>query len=53
MSGQLRESAEQRLWPGFRRTATTDRLGPIEDGLRSIGRPGDALRRARAGRRAI
>ncbi|MFC1435495.1 TetR/AcrR family transcriptional regulator [Streptacidiphilus sp. N1-3] len=37
--GQLRESAEQRLWPDFRRTATTDWLGPLEDGLRSIGRP--------------
>jgi AcrR family transcriptional regulator len=39
MFGQLRESAEQRLWPNFRRTATTDWLGPLEDGLRSIGRP--------------
>jgi AcrR family transcriptional regulator len=39
MFGQLRESAEQRLWPDFRRTATTDWLGPLEDGLRSIGRP--------------
>jgi AcrR family transcriptional regulator len=39
MFGRLRESAEQRLWPDFRRTATTDWLGPLEDGLRSIGRP--------------
>lgn len=39
MFGQLRESAEQQLWPGFRRTATTDWLGPLEDGLRGIGRP--------------
>ncbi len=39
MFGQLRESAGQQLWPGFRRTATTDWLGPLEDGLRSIGRP--------------
>ncbi|GAA1165654.1 AcrR family transcriptional regulator [Kitasatospora gansuensis] len=39
MFGQLRESTDQRLWPGFRRTATTDWLGPLEDGLRSIGRP--------------
>ncbi|WP_328912239.1 MULTISPECIES: TetR/AcrR family transcriptional regulator [unclassified Streptomyces] len=39
MFGQLRESAEQRLWPDFRRTATTDWLGPLEDGLRGIGRP--------------
>ncbi|NHC14209.1 TetR/AcrR family transcriptional regulator [Motilibacter deserti] len=39
MFGALRESAEQQLWPGFRRTATTDWLGPLEDGLGSIGRP--------------
>lgn len=39
MFGRLRESAEQQLWPDFRRTATTDWLGPLEDGLRSIGRP--------------
>lgn len=39
MFGQLRESAEQRLWPDFRRTATTDWLGPLKDGLRGIGRP--------------
>ncbi|HEX7462804.1 MAG TPA: TetR/AcrR family transcriptional regulator [Dermatophilaceae bacterium] len=39
MFGQLRESAEQQLWPDFRRIATTDWLGPLEDGLRSIGRP--------------
>ena len=39
MFGQLRESAEQQLWPDFRRTATTDWLGPLENGLRSIGRP--------------
>ncbi|MFD1275995.1 TetR/AcrR family transcriptional regulator [Streptomyces kaempferi] len=39
MFGQLRESAEQQLWPNFRRTATTDWLGPLEEGLRSIGRP--------------
>ena len=37
--GQWRESAVQQLWPDFRRTATTDWLGPLEDGLRSIGRP--------------
>jgi AcrR family transcriptional regulator len=40
MFGQLRESAEQQLWPGFRREATTDWLAPLEHGLRSIGRPG-------------
>src|SRR5664279_5462842 len=34
MFGQLRESAEQQLWPDFRRSATTDWLGPLEDGLR-------------------
>ena len=39
MFGQLRESATQRLWPDFRRAATTDWLEPLEDGLRSIGRP--------------
>ncbi|MFJ1967103.1 TetR/AcrR family transcriptional regulator [Streptomyces sp. NPDC087903] len=39
MFGRLRESAVQQLWPDFRRTATTDWLGPLEDGLRSIGRP--------------
>jgi AcrR family transcriptional regulator len=39
MFGQLRESAEQQLWPDFRRTATTDWLGPLESGLRGIGRP--------------
>jgi AcrR family transcriptional regulator len=39
MFGRLRESAEQQWWPDFRRTATTDWLIPLEDGLRSIGRP--------------
>lgn len=39
MFGQLRESAEQQLCPDFRRIATTDWLGPLEDGLRSVGRP--------------
>jgi AcrR family transcriptional regulator len=38
MFGQLRQSAEQ-LWPDFRRQATTDWLPPLEQGLRSIGRP--------------
>jgi AcrR family transcriptional regulator len=42
MFGQLREDAEQVLWPGFRRIATTDWLGPLEDGMRSLGRPGSA-----------
>ncbi|WP_328752840.1 TetR/AcrR family transcriptional regulator [Streptomyces sp. NBC_00285] len=39
MFSQLRESTVQQLWPDFRRAATTDWLGPLEDGLRSIGRP--------------
>ncbi len=37
--GPLRESADQQLWPDFRRTATTDWLPPLEDGLRSLARP--------------
>ena len=39
MFGRLREDAEQRLWPGFRLEATTDWLGPLEQGLSSLGRP--------------
>ncbi len=39
MFGQVRESAEQQLLPGFRRLATTDWLGPLEEGLRTIDRP--------------
>ena len=39
MFGQLRDSAAQQLLPGFRRMATTDWLGPLEEGLRSIDRP--------------
>lgn len=39
MFGRLRESTEQQLWPEFRRTATTDWLAPLEDGMRSTGRP--------------
>lgn len=42
MFTQLRENAEHSLWPGFRRMATTDWLGPLENGLRSIGRPESA-----------
>ncbi|MCS5718806.1 TetR/AcrR family transcriptional regulator [Herbiconiux sp. CPCC 205763] len=42
MFSQLRENAEQSLWPGFRRIATTDWLQPLETGLRSIGRPQSA-----------
>ncbi len=36
--GRLREDAEQQLWPGFRREATTDWLAPLHEGLRTIGR---------------
>lgn len=39
MFGQTGESAAQRLLPDFRRVATTDWLGPLEEGLRGIGRP--------------
>ncbi len=39
MFGQTRESAAQQLLPDFRRAATTDWLGPLEEGLRSIDRP--------------
>jgi len=37
--GKLREDAGQQLWPDFRREATTDWLGPLDDGMRSVGRP--------------
>lgn len=39
MFGALRENAEQQLWPGFRRAATTDWLTPLEEGMNSIRRP--------------
>jgi AcrR family transcriptional regulator len=39
MFGQWRESTVEPLWPGFRRAATTDWLEPLEEGLRTIGRP--------------
>jgi AcrR family transcriptional regulator len=39
MFGQFRENSAQRLLPDFRRTATTDWLEPLEEGLRSMGRP--------------
>jgi AcrR family transcriptional regulator len=35
----LHETAGGSLWPDFRRAATTDWLAPLEDGLRTIGRP--------------
>ncbi len=37
--GRLREDVEQQLWPDFRREATTDWLGPLSEGLASMGRP--------------
>ena len=39
MFSQLRPSDVTRLWPDFRRAATTDWLGPLEEGLRTVGRP--------------
>ena len=35
----LHDAAGEPLWPGFRRIATTDWLGPLEAGMGSIGRP--------------
>ena len=35
----LNETAGEPLWPGFRRTATTDWLAPLEQGMGSLGRP--------------
>ena len=37
--GRLREDTEQRLWPDFRREATTEWLAPLAAGMGSIGRP--------------
>ena len=39
MAGKLRGNPDHQRWPGFRREATTDWLQPLEDGMRSIGRP--------------
>jgi AcrR family transcriptional regulator len=36
---RLHDTAGEPLWPGFRRTATIDWLAPLEDGMRSLGRP--------------
>lgn len=36
---RLHETAGEPLWPGFRRAATMDWLAPLEDGMRSLGRP--------------
>ena len=38
MFGKLRDDPG-RLWPDFRREATTDWRAPLEDGMRTIGRP--------------
>src|SRR4051795_10759261 len=39
MFSRLHDTAGGPLRPGFRRTATTDWLAPLEEGLRSLGRP--------------
>ena len=39
MFSRLHDTAGEPLWPGFRRTATTDWLAPLEQGMRSLGRP--------------
>jgi hypothetical protein len=39
MFGRLNDTAGEPLWPRFRRTATTDWLAPLEEGMRSLGRP--------------
>src|SRR5262245_38307736 len=36
---RLHDIAGEPLWPGFRRTATTDWLAPLEEGMGSLGRP--------------
>src|SRR3954471_24077181 len=37
--GRLHDTAGEPLWPGFRRTATTDWLAPLEEGMGSLGQP--------------
>src|SRR3954452_14746617 len=39
MFSRLHDTSGEPLWPGFRRNATTDWLAPLEDGMRSLGRP--------------
>ena len=39
MFSRLHDTAGEPLWPGFRKTATTDWLAPLERGMRSLGRP--------------
>lgn len=36
---RLHDTSGEPLWPGFRPTATTDWLAPLENGMRSLGRP--------------
>jgi AcrR family transcriptional regulator len=36
---RLHDDAGEPHWPGFRRIATTDWLGVLEEGMRSLGRP--------------
>jgi AcrR family transcriptional regulator len=42
MFGRLREDAEQQLWPGFRRDATTDWLDPLAEGTARLDLPHQA-----------
>jgi AcrR family transcriptional regulator len=37
--GRLHDTAGGPLWPDFRRAATTDWLGPLEEGMRTLGHP--------------
>ena len=39
MFSGLHDTAGEPLWPGFRKTATTDWLALLEQGMRSLGRP--------------
>jgi len=39
MFSRLHDTAGEPHWPGFRRTATTDWLTPLENGMRSLDRP--------------
>jgi AcrR family transcriptional regulator len=39
ISRRLHDTAGGPLGPDFRRTATTDWLGPLEEGMRTLGRP--------------
>lgn len=36
---RLHDTAGEPLWPGFRKTATTDWLAPLQEGMRSLDRP--------------